>query len=149
VSPVNLRGAIGSCHQLVVTISILCAQIIGLEIFLGNERMWPLAFGGIFFRILIKTQLFLLGLTALPAVFQLICLPFCPESPKYNLIVKNRVEQAEKDLIRLRAKTDVSVEVEQLRREADAMRSVKVVRFHLFQNKNIIFLCDFMTTYDK
>jgi hypothetical protein len=59
------------------------------------------------------------------------------------------VEQAEKDLIRLRAKTDVSVEMEQLRREADAMRSVKVVRFHLFQNKNIIFSCDFMTTYDK
>jgi hypothetical protein len=49
------------------------------------------------------------------------------------------VEQAEKDLIRLRGKTDVSVEIEQLRREADAMRAVKVVGFLSFKN-NVIFV---------
>lgn len=34
-------------------------------------------------------------------------LPFSPESPKYNLIVKNRTEQAEKDLKKLRGREDV------------------------------------------
>ena len=45
VSPVNLRGALGSAHQLVVTISILVSQILGLSSLLGNAKLWPVLFG--------------------------------------------------------------------------------------------------------
>jgi hypothetical protein len=32
---------------------------------------------------------------------------YCPESPKYTYIIREQVEQAERDLIRLRAKKNV------------------------------------------
>lgn len=45
VSPINLRGMLGSVHQLLVTISILFSQILGLPFIFGNENYWPLIFG--------------------------------------------------------------------------------------------------------
>lgn len=53
-------------------------QIFGLESILGSDTLWPL----------------LLALTAIPAVLQSIMLPFCPESPRYLLIVLNQEEEA-------------------------------------------------------
>lgn len=44
----------------------------------------------------------------IPSVVMIICLPLCPESPKYNLIVKSRREQAESDLKKLRNESNVS-----------------------------------------
>lgn len=66
ISPVNLRGMLGSLHQLLVTIAILVSQIFGLPHLLGTGDRWPLIF----------------AFTVVPAVLQLILLLFCPESPK-------------------------------------------------------------------
>lgn len=55
-------------------------QIFGLESILGSATLWPL----------------LLALTVLPAILQSIMLPFCPESPRYLLIVLNQEEEARK-----------------------------------------------------
>lgn len=55
-------------------------QVFGLEFLLGSDSLWPL----------------LLALTILPAVLQTIMLPFCPESPRYLLIVLNQEEEARK-----------------------------------------------------
>ncbi|TMS32844.1 hypothetical protein L596_000643 [Steinernema carpocapsae] len=44
VSPINLRGMLGSVHQLLVTISILVSQIFGLEQLLGTPTRWPFIF---------------------------------------------------------------------------------------------------------
>lgn len=55
-------------------------QIFGLESILGSDNLWPL----------------LLALTILPAILQSIMLPFCPESPRYLLIVLNQEEEARK-----------------------------------------------------
>ena len=55
-------------------------QIFGLEFLLGSDTLWPL----------------LLALTILPAILQSIMLPFCPESPRYLLIVLNQEEEARK-----------------------------------------------------
>merc|ERR1711988_1481950 len=67
IAPTSLRGAVGTVYQLIITISILLAQILGMANVLGTEQGWPL----------------LLALTIVPAIFQLATLPFCPESPKY------------------------------------------------------------------
>ena len=47
---------------------------------MGTPNLWPL----------------LLALTVVPAVFQLVTLPFCPESPKYTLLNKGKEIEAQK-----------------------------------------------------
>uniref|UniRef100_A0A1I8A8K2 MFS domain-containing protein n=1 Tax=Steinernema glaseri TaxID=37863 RepID=A0A1I8A8K2_9BILA len=106
VSPINLRGMIGSVHQLLVTISILVSQIFGLPYLLGSEARWP----------------FIFAFTVVPAAFQLIAINLCPESPKYTLIQKNNVDRAEADLKKLRGKENVSAELDTMRDEVEASR---------------------------
>lgn len=69
--------------QLIISTSsrvIDAFQVFGLEFLLGSDLLWPL----------------LLALTILPAIVQSILLPFCPESPRYLLIVLNQEEEARK-----------------------------------------------------
>ena len=61
------------------------------------------------------------------AIFQLIVLPFCPESPRYLLIAKNRNADAEKVLKRLRGKENVSEEIAELLNEANMEKSLTKV----------------------
>ncbi|KAL6733269.1 hypothetical protein Aduo_003931 [Ancylostoma duodenale] len=103
-SPVNLRGMLGSLHQLLVTISILVSQIFGLPYILGTTERWPLIF----------------AFTVVPAVLQVITLPLIPESPRYTLCVRGQPEKAAKDLKKLRGVDDVNAEMEVFREEAAA-----------------------------
>ena len=73
IAPVSLRGAVGTVYQLIITISILLSQVLGMSSVLGTEGGWPL----------------LLALTVVPAVFQVLTLPWCPESPKFLLLDKD------------------------------------------------------------
>lgn len=111
ISPTAVRGAFGTLHQLGVVIGILIAQIFGLEFLLGSDLLWPL----------------LLALTILPAVLQSIMLPFCPESPRYLLIVLNKEEEARKALERLRGHEDVQDDVQEMKDEGLKMSSEKKV----------------------
>ncbi|XP_022612344.1 solute carrier family 2, facilitated glucose transporter member 1-like isoform X1 [Seriola dumerili] len=111
IAPTALRGAFGTLHQLGVVIGILVAQVFGLEFLLGSDTLWPL----------------LLALTALPAVLQSIMLPFCPESPRYLLIVLNQEEEARKALVRLRGCEDVSDDIEEMKEEGMKMAMEKKV----------------------
>jgi len=106
-----MRGMLGSMMQLLVTIAILFSQILGLPFILGTPDRWPLIF----------------AFTVVPCIVQLVTLPLCPESPKYNLITKAKSAQAEKDLKKLRGKDDVSDEMEAINEEAAAARSVAEV----------------------
>nr|XP_033778352.1 solute carrier family 2, facilitated glucose transporter member 5 isoform X1 [Geotrypetes seraphini] len=101
MSPKNLRGAIGVVPQLFITIGILMAQIFGIRNVLGNHKGWTV----------------LLAVTGIPAVLQLIFLPFFPESPRYCLIQKGDEEKARKGLKRLRGCENVDVEIEEMRLE--------------------------------
>lgn len=49
----------------------------------GTENRWP----------------YLLALSAVPAVVSAIILPWCPESPRYLLLMKNDVNKATKGII--------------------------------------------------
>lgn len=45
ISPIHLRGAVGTIYQLVITISILVSQVLALPQILGTEDRWPFLFG--------------------------------------------------------------------------------------------------------
>lgn len=74
ISPMHLRGAVGTVYQLVITVSILVAQVLGMNSLMGTNELWP----------------WLFALTAVPAIVQLITLPFCPESPKSSAQQRQR-----------------------------------------------------------
>ncbi|XP_051921118.1 solute carrier family 2, facilitated glucose transporter member 3-like [Hippocampus zosterae] len=121
IAPTALRGAFGTLHQLGVVIGILVAQIFGLESLLGSDTLWSV----------------LLALTALPAILQSIMLPFCPESPRYLLIVLKQEEEARKALVRLRGCEDVSDDIDEMKEEGMRMAMEKKVTIpELFRSRN-------------
>ncbi|XP_073654608.1 solute carrier family 2, facilitated glucose transporter member 4 isoform X2 [Tursiops truncatus] len=101
IAPTHLRGALGTLNQLAIVTGILIAQVLGLESILGTATLWPL----------------LLGITMLPALLQLVLLPFCPESPRYLYIIRNLEGPARKSLKRLTGWADVSEELAELKEE--------------------------------
>lgn len=109
VSPINLRGMIGSVHQLMVTIAILFSQILGLPQLLGTDESWPYIF----------------AFTVVPAAVQVCTLWICPESPKYSLSVKNDADRAEKDLKKLRGVDNVSIEMDAMKEQVAAAAAVQ------------------------
>ena len=74
ISPLTLRGGLGTVNQLAVTVGLLLSQILGIEKLLGTDDGWP----------------YLLGLALTPSILQLLLLPICPESPRYLLITKKQ-----------------------------------------------------------
>ncbi|XP_070612800.1 solute carrier family 2, facilitated glucose transporter member 3-like [Erythrolamprus reginae] len=111
VSPTDLRGAFGTLNQLGIVVGILVAQIFGLDVILGTETLWPV----------------LLGFTILPALLQLVILPFCPESPRFLLINKMEEEAAVQVLQRLRGVPDVSSDIQEMKEESAKMSQEKKV----------------------
>lgn len=111
ISPMNLRGAVGTVYQLVITISILLSQILGLESVLGSASQWPV----------------LLAITVVPAIFQLATLPICPESPKYLLLTRGQELEAQRALSWLRGSIEVHDEMEEMRSEYESMKLVPKV----------------------
>ncbi|XP_036389301.1 solute carrier family 2, facilitated glucose transporter member 5-like [Megalops cyprinoides] len=107
LSPKNLRGAIGIVPQLFITIGILTAQVFGIRHILGHSSGWPI----------------MLALTGVPAVIELLLLPFFPESPRYMLIQKGDEKTARRDLQRLRGWEDVDEELQEMRLEDQSERA--------------------------
>lgn len=87
--------------ELGVKIAINLSQVLGLSSILGTSDGWP----------------FLLGVAFVPAVLQLMLLPFCPESPRYLLITKGRVSDARHALTRLRCTSNVEEDMDEMRTE--------------------------------
>lgn len=120
ISPTNLRGALGTLHQLAIVIGILIAQVFGLESILGNSTMWPV----------------LMGLTVIPSALQILLLHFCPESPRYLYIIRNKESKAKESLKRLTGRVDVSAtlaEMKEEKRRMDLERKVSILQ--LFRSR--------------
>ncbi|XP_045161537.2 solute carrier family 2, facilitated glucose transporter member 5-like isoform X2 [Mercenaria mercenaria] len=109
ISPKKIRGAVGTCHQLFITIGILWSMILGLPDLSGTWGAWPVLF----------------GFNALPALVCLLLFPLCPESPRYMLIKKNDEDGAKKGLVKLRGYSDVEDELEEMRVEARKASTVE------------------------
>ncbi|CAI9588942.1 unnamed protein product, partial [Staurois parvus] len=120
LAPTAYRGALGTLNQLGIVVGILIAQIFGLNIILGSVTFWPL----------------LLGITVLLAIIQCVLLPFCPESPRFLLIIKHEQDRAEKILQNLRQSHDVSGEMAEMKEEGERMAQEKPVSFiELFRSR--------------
>ncbi|XP_055501820.1 solute carrier family 2, facilitated glucose transporter member 2 [Leucoraja erinacea] len=121
ISPTNLRGALGTIHQLAIVTGILLSQVIGLSSLLGNDRLWPL----------------LLGLSGAPAILQSLLLPFCPESPRYLYIKLGKEEAAKKALRRLLGSSDIEKQMAEMKKEKEEIEKVpKVSISQLFRSPN-------------
>ncbi|CAK1547892.1 unnamed protein product [Leptosia nina] len=122
ISPVSLRGSIGTVYQLVITITILLSQGLGLSSVLGTTNGWP----------------WLLAVTVLPAVIQCFTLPLCPESPKYLLLNRGAELKAQRALNWLRGDVAVHGEMEEMHQEAEKNKiSKKVTLRELFGNRQL------------
>ncbi|KAJ7313240.1 hypothetical protein JRQ81_004522 [Phrynocephalus forsythii] len=120
ISPTNLRGALGTLNQLAIVIGILIAQVFGLESLLGTETLWPL----------------LMGISVVPSIFQVLLFPFCPESPRYLYIIRNKESKAKESLKRLTGLMDVSAaltEMKEEKRRMDLERKVSILE--LFRSR--------------
>ncbi|XP_042335670.1 solute carrier family 2, facilitated glucose transporter member 5-like [Sceloporus undulatus] len=98
LAPPNLRDSLGMVPHLFIVCGELLANVFGLRHILGTEESWPL----------------LLSLIAFPALFQMVLLPFFPESPRYLLIQKRNETEAKQALQKLRGWDDVEDEIEEL-----------------------------------
>ena len=99
ISPVCLRGAIASIYQLALTVSNLLALTIWANMVLRDVATW-----------------YVMGLLSIiPGFYQLIALPFCPESPMYLLLDKKEMETAIRSLAWLRNMLNVYSEIDEIK----------------------------------
>jgi hypothetical protein len=45
IAPIRVRGSFGACFQLFVAMAVLLAQLLGLDILLGQQHLWNYLFG--------------------------------------------------------------------------------------------------------
>lgn len=109
ISPKKIRGAIGTCHQLFITIGILWSNIMGVSKLAGTYDRWEWVF--IF--------------NAFPALICLVFMPLCPESPRYLLIKRGLEQEAREGLRDLRGYQDVEDEIDEMKVEARKSQSIQ------------------------
>ena len=97
VAPFELRGALVSLNQLAITLGILGSYLINFA-FSNFDASWRWMFG--------------IGL--IPACLLSIGMTFLPESPRW-LVKKNRLNDAHAILKKLRAKSDVTEEMTEIK----------------------------------
>ncbi|KAL3180395.1 hypothetical protein MRX96_008958 [Rhipicephalus microplus] len=122
ISPVPLRGGLGTVSQVGVTVGMLLSQILGIDVILGTEEGWP----------------YLLAIAVIPAVLQLLLLPFCPESPRYLLISKQQESLAREALQKLRCSSMVEDDIEEMKTEEQAQQQeAKVTMMQVITTRSL------------
>ncbi|KAF6206824.1 hypothetical protein GE061_018060 [Apolygus lucorum] len=132
ISPTRLRGSITAVYSLSMTIFILLSQIVGTDMVLGTEQLWP----------------YILYLVLIPAVYQILALIWSPESPKYLLEINND-KKAIKASTKLNGREEGMKNIEQIREELEAAKaqpSVVLKDMWVFKKyrKPLIIMCVLM-----
>ncbi|XP_048820400.1 uncharacterized protein LOC125701887 [Lagopus muta] len=105
-APRKLRGAVALTSASFTALGLVLGQIVGLRELLGGEESWPL----------------LLASNAVPALIQLMVLPWFPESPRYLLIDRGDRESCISALKKLRGSNDLGEELEEMLAEQAAAK---------------------------
>ncbi|XP_064457955.1 glucose transporter type 1-like isoform X2 [Ornithodoros turicata] len=122
ISPVPLRGGLGTVSQVGVTVGMLLSQILGIQVILGTAEGWP----------------YLLAIAVIPAILQLVLLPLCPESPRYLLISKQQESLARGALQKLRCSSLVEDDIEEMKTEEQAQQQEsKITMMQVMSNKSL------------
>ncbi|XP_061459284.1 uncharacterized protein LOC133373488 [Rhineura floridana] len=105
-APKEFRGAMALTSASFTALGLVLGQVVGLREILGAEEIWPL----------------LLASNVVPALIQLLLLPWAPESPRYLLIDREDQESCICALRKLRGGGDLSSEMEEMLAEQEALR---------------------------
>ncbi|KAM9330847.1 solute carrier family 2, facilitated glucose transporter member 11-like [Gastrophryne carolinensis] len=108
-APKKLRGTVALSSAVFTASGLVLGQVVGLREILGSE----------------ESLHFLLASNAIPAVLQLLVLPWLPESPRYLLIDKKDRDSCVIALQRLRGNCDLSNEMEEMLAEQAAIKGQK------------------------
>uniref|UniRef100_A0A8C2NQ82 Solute carrier family 2, facilitated glucose transporter member 5 n=1 Tax=Capra hircus TaxID=9925 RepID=A0A8C2NQ82_CAPHI len=111
ISPKQMRGSLGQVTAIFICVGVFAAQLLGLPELLGKESTWP----------------YLFGVIVIPALVQLVSLPFLPQSPHYLLFEKHDQEGAEKAFRTFLGKEDISCEMEEVLAESRVQRNIRLV----------------------
>lgn len=106
-APKHLRGAVAFSSAVFTAFGIFLGQVVGLTVLLGSEPLWP----------------YLLASNALPALIQLVTLPWFPESPRYLLIDRGDREACVRALGRLRGGEAPVSEIEEMLQEQEQQKN--------------------------
>ncbi|KAM4808091.1 solute carrier family 2, facilitated glucose transporter member 9-like [Rhinophrynus dorsalis] len=101
IAPQKLRGFIITSGPIFATLGKLCGQIVGLSELFGTESLWP----------------YLLLSSGILSLFQLVTLPFFPESPSHLLLVKGGKASCEKALKLLWGDQDHQATIDEMMKE--------------------------------
>eukprot|EP00565_Helicotheca_tamesis_P006399 CAMPEP_0185729732 /NCGR_PEP_ID=MMETSP1171-20130828/7002_1 /TAXON_ID=374046 /ORGANISM="Helicotheca tamensis, Strain CCMP826" /LENGTH=526 /DNA_ID=CAMNT_0028398637 /DNA_START=116 /DNA_END=1696 /DNA_ORIENTATION=+ len=124
ISPVEVRGAIGTMHQLGITIGILVSQLLSTPSLnlMGSEERWR----------------WLFFVPVLCGAVELIVLPFCPESPSYLYITKGQ-DEAREAIVKLQSENVADEYLGYIREEitAEAIGHNDMTVIELFRDKTL------------
>ncbi|KAM8797519.1 solute carrier family 2, facilitated glucose transporter member 11 [Eudromia elegans] len=121
-APKKLRGAVALTSASFTALGLVLGQIVGLRELLGEENSWPL----------------LLASNAVPALIQLMALPWLPESPRYLLIDRGDKESCISALQKLRGHRDLNAELEEMLAEQAANAGQRAKKpWELFRNQAV------------
>ncbi|RVE68174.1 hypothetical protein OJAV_G00089910 [Oryzias javanicus] len=122
ISPTAFRGALGSGTSIFLTVGILSGQVMGLDEVLGQEEFWP----------------YLLSTTCIPAILQLLILPWFPESPRYLFIDKGDEEGCKKALRQLHGLADCDSSLEDIQKEKSNLAGFRAKKpWELFTDRSV------------
>ncbi|KAM4807636.1 solute carrier family 2, facilitated glucose transporter member 9 [Rhinophrynus dorsalis] len=122
ISPKHIRGSLGQVTAILICVGVFIGQLLGLPEIFGKESLWPCLFGFIL----------------IPALIQLVVLPFFPESPRYLLLEKQDTKRAEKAFRTFLGRKDVSQDIEDVLAETRVQRNIQLVSvFQLFKTRSV------------
>ncbi|XP_014427275.1 solute carrier family 2, facilitated glucose transporter member 11-like isoform X2 [Pelodiscus sinensis] len=122
IAPKHLRGTMAMGSSIFLTGGILTGQIIGLRELLGGEKYWPI----------------LLSSSCIPALAQLLFLPWFPESPRYLLIDRQDEMKCTKALKCFHGPLHYQAEMEDIQREHLVLNGEKPKKpWQLFGDRSV------------
>ncbi|XP_064024302.1 solute carrier family 2, facilitated glucose transporter member 11-like [Pogoniulus pusillus] len=111
ISPRKLRGLANSTCSCFWTLGKVMGQISGQRELLGSQSLWPL----------------LMASCGLPALVQMVTLPFFPESPPYLLMHKGDQEGCKKAMRKLWGEGHHQADIDDIMKEKATMKNTKIL----------------------
>nr|AAB05911.1 TGTP1 [Taenia solium] len=122
IAPRHLRGMIGACNQLAITIGIVISYVLTLSHLLNTPTLWPVA----------------MGVGAIPAVIALIISPFTVESPRWLYLKKKDEKAAREAFARINGSENVDMFIAEMREELEVAQNQPEFKFtELFRRRDL------------